>query len=78
MIIYTSVPKQNALHAVYAEFEGLYFGLLVVISRLTAKGKIILCLSVFQYLTRLRGVQEGTYRLYRFTKININVLSENS
>ena len=78
MVIYTSLPKQNALHAVYAEFEGLYFGLWVFISRLTAKGKIILCLSVFQYLTRLRGLQEGTYRLYRFTKININVLSENS
>ena len=78
MIIYTSLPKQNALHAVYADFKGLHFGLWVVISRLTAKGNIITCLSVFQYLTGLRGLQEGTYRLYRFTKININVLSENS
>ena len=42
----------------------------MVISRLTAKGKINLCLSVFQYLTGLRGLQEGTNRLYRFTKIN--------
>ena len=75
MVIYTSLPKQNA---VYAEFEGLYFGLCVVICRLTAKGKIISCLRVFQYLTGLRGLQEGTYRLYRFTKININDLSENS
>ena len=49
MIIYTSLPLQNVLHAVYAEFKGLHFGLLVVISRLTAKGKIISCLSVFQY-----------------------------
>ena len=78
MVIYTSLPKQNAVHAVYAEFKGLIFGLQVVISRLTAKGKIISCLSVIQYLTGPRGLQKGTYRLYRFTKININVLSENS
>ena len=78
MVIYTPLPKQNALYAVYAEFKGLYFGLWVVISRLTAKGKIISYLKVFQYLTGLRGLQEGTYRLYRLTKININVLSENS
>ena len=57
----------------YAEIKGLHFGLQVVISRLTANGKVILCLSVFQYLTGLRGLQEGTYRLYRFTKININI-----
>ena len=73
MIIYTSLPKQNALHAAYAEFKGLHFGVLAVISRLTAKGKITSCLSVIQYLTGLRGPQEGTYRLYRFTKININI-----
>ena len=78
MIIYTSLPKENALHAVYAEFKGLHFSLWVVISRLTAKRNIILCLSVFQYLTGLRGLQEETNRLYRFTKIDINALSENS
>ena len=74
MIIYTTLPKQNALYAVYAEFKGQHFGLGVVISRLSAKRKIISCLNVFQYLTEL----EGTYRLYRFTKIDINILSENS
>ena len=42
----------------------------------TAKGKIISCLRVYQYLTGLVGLQEGIYRLYRFTKININILSE--
>ena len=56
MIIYTSLPKQNALHAVYAEFKGLHFGLGVVISRLSAKGKIISCVSAFQYLTKLNGL----------------------
>ena len=56
MIIYTSFPKQNALHAVYAEFKGLYYGLGVIISRLSAKGKIISCLSLFQYLTELKGL----------------------
>ena len=78
MIIYTYLPKKNALHAVYAEFKGLHFGLWVVSSRLTAKEKIISCLSVLPYLTGLMGLQDGTYRLYRFTKININILSENS
>ena len=56
MIIYTSLLKQNALHAVYAEFKGPHFGLRVVISRLSAKGKIIYCLSVFQYLTEIKGL----------------------
>ena len=56
MIIYTTLPKQNALHAVYAEFKGLDFGLGVVISGLPAKRKIISCLSVFQYLTELEGL----------------------
>ena len=55
MIIYTSLSKQNELHAVYAEFKGLHFGLGVVISRLSAKGKIIVCLSVFQLFTELKG-----------------------
>ena len=58
--------------------KGLHFGLRVVVSRLTAKGKIISCLSVFQYLNGRRGLQEGTSHLYRFTKINLNGLSENS
>ena len=71
MIIYKSLAKQNALHAVYAEFKGLHLGLWVVIGRLTAKGKIISRLSAFQYLSGLRMLQEGTYHLYRFTKINI-------
>ena len=43
---------------------------------LTAKGKTISCLSVFQFLTGLRGLQEATYHLYRFTKINNYILSE--
>ena len=60
MIIYTTLSKQNALHAVYAEFKGLHFGLLEIISRF-AKGKIISCLSVFQYLARLRGPKRGLY-----------------
>ena len=55
MIIYTSLSKQNVFHAVYAEFKCLHFGLGVVISGLSAKGKIISCLSVFQYLTKLKG-----------------------
>ena len=59
MIIYTSLPKQNALHAVYAEFKGLHFGFEVVISRLSAIGKIISCLSVLQYLTELKGSKRG-------------------
>ena len=44
-----------------------------IISEFTDKGQ-------FQYLTNLKGPQEGTY-LYNtisFTKININVLSENT
>ena len=56
MIIYTPLPKQNALHAAYAELKGLHFGLAVVISRLSAKGKIISSVSVFQYLTELKGL----------------------
>ena len=56
MIMYTSLPKQNALHAVYAELKGLHFGLGVVIIKLSAKGKIISCLSAFQYLTKLKGL----------------------
>ena len=53
MIICTSLLKQDAFHAVYA---GLHFDLGVVISRLSAKGKIIACLSVVQYLTELNGL----------------------
>ena len=36
--------------------QSLHFGLGVVISRLSAKRKIISCLSVFQYLTELEGL----------------------
>ena len=59
MIIYTHLPKQNALHAAYAELKGIHFGLGVVISRLSAEGQIISCVSVFQYLTELRDSKRG-------------------
>ena len=43
---------------------------------LSDDGQIILRLSVFQYLTLV--LQEWTYLLYGFTKININILSDNT
>ena len=48
----------------------------MVSSRLTAKGQIISHVSEFQYLTGLRRLHEGTYRLYRFTKINMNMFQK--
>ena len=46
--------------------------------RLRDDGQIILRLSVFQYLTGLMVLQEWTYLLYGFTKMNIDILSNNT
>ena len=42
-----------------------------IISEFSDKGQ-------FQYLTSLKGPQEGTYNTISFTKIKINILSENT
>ena len=49
--------------------KGIYYVIYGIISEFTDKGQ-------FQYLTKLNGPQEGTY--LSFTKIEINILPENT
>ena len=55
--------------------KGIYFCPIEVTSGLHVTDK-----GHFQYLTGLRGHQEGTYlcKTFSFTMININILSENT
>ena len=74
----TYIVENSKRYIPYRQIKGLYFGLLWVVIIVADKGQIMSRLSVFQYLNRLRGLQEWTDLLYRFIKININILSENT